>query len=720
MTISRRTFLAGASVSTVMAANPVLVRAAPTTLAAKPSTSPTLSTTKVRPTLLGSSLDVGMFKNIALSLVSFQSSAGYAFPAILDENGFPTSTPASNIYGIVKFPSNIVPSTQMVLKWSGTGSVQLGRGAPGFTVVAGASFVSGGTDYNLNVVGSNARVVFAFKTSIPASVSLVFLAGGKFSGFGNLVLCKLSDEAAVDAATTPEALFSDDYVSMYKTLNPGIWRPMGWANPNFGNVSQSRYIAPWKTSINLMSQRWAPGAWAGTSSGTNNYVCGAQKDATKAYVDGEMIHLQFGSANTSKSVTINSGGRGVVPVLSGTGGNTGQQLNIGQITAGSLATLTYDAVLGAFLWQSGGQSGCLPYELQVAFANLISADYWCNFSAYMDDASITAVSQIVRDRLSTGLNAYFEYGNEIWNWGFPATSWAEAKGTALGFPSDNSRRSFGWYALRTRQVMGLVTTTWAPRPSSQLKRVIAFQAFGSVGATNTYKLLGADLNGAAYPKYAARGYTNYNVSPNRPIDYCDILSYATYYSGAQCTNFDANYLGLGAAKIAGLLGAADDFASGVPTKMTSALAFLDNDIRAGKTETGVAGNQTLLALNTGYNGTGIYPAWEAVAKTYNKMIVCYEGGCESWYPSTAICTSMGISTAYGGADGKISKLLDGYKQSDAFATLVRDQFNQFLSFSHSKASAWLIVQGPNQWALSTGDTFAPKYKSWNALSTYSF
>lgn len=715
MTISRRTFLAGVSVSTVLAANPALVRAAPTTLASRPSASPVVSPVKRRPTLLGSSLDVGMFKNLALSLISLQSGAGYAYPSILDQNGFPTSTPASNIYGLVKFPSNISASTQMVLKWSGTGSVQLGRGAPGFTVVSGKNFVSGGADYNLNVVGSNARVVFTFRTSVPSSVSLSFLAGGKFSGFGSFVLCRLSDEAAIDAATTPEELFSDDYVAAYKSLYPGIFRPMGWTNPNFGNVSQSRYLAPWRTAIALLSPRWAPGAWAGTTSGTNDYTCSAQTDATKAYVDGEMIHLQFAAANTSKSVTINSAGRGVVPVLSGTGSNTGKQLNVGQITAGSLATLTYDAVLGAFLWQSGGQTACLPYELQVAFSNRVNADYWCNFSAYMDDASITAVTKIVQSRLSSSLNAYFEYGNEIWNWGFPATQWAEAKGTALGFPADNSRRSFGWYALRTRQVMGLVTTAWAPRPSSQLKRVIAFQAFGSVAATSTYKLLGTDLNGAAYPKYAARGYANYNALPNRPIDYCDILSYATYYSGAQCTNFDANYLGLGAARIAGLLGAADDYASGVPTKMASALAFLDNDIRAGRTVAGVAGLETLSALKT-----AIYPAWEAVATTYNKMIVCYEGGCESWYPTTGACKSLGISTGYGGADGKIAQLLNGYKLSDAFAALVRDQFTQFLSFPHSMGAAWLIVQGPNQWSLSTGDALATKYKSWDAVKSFNY
>ncbi|WP_334483264.1 hypothetical protein [Bradyrhizobium algeriense] len=561
--------------------------------------------------------------------------------------------------------------------------------------------------------------MFTFAGATPSQVAFGFPAGAKYSGLSNLVLCRLSDEAAIDQATTPEEMFDDNYVATYRTLNPRIVRPMGWTNPNFGNVSQARYIAPWRTAINLSAQRWAPGAWAGTTSGTNDYTCASQKDATKSYVDGEMIQLQFGNANTSRTITVNSGARGAVPVLAGSGGGTCQPLNIGQIAANSLATLTYDAVLGAFLWQVDGQTGCIPYELQIAFANRINADYWCNFSASMDDASIASITRLVRDKLNSNLKAYFELGNEVWNWSFPVTPWANAKGVALGFPSDNGRQFFGWHALRFRQVMGLVTSNWAPRQSDQLKRVMAFQAFGGVGATTNYELQGADLSGAVYPKYAAKGFPNYNAAPNRPIDYCDVLSYATYYSGAQCVNFDGNYLRVGAAAIAGLLAAADDYATAVPTKMASALAFLDNDIRTGTLATGTAGSETLLALNSGANrGVGIYPAWEAVAKTFDKPVACYEGGHESWYPSAATCTALGISTTYGGSDGKIAKLLEAYKQSDTFAILVRDQISQFMAQPHSQTPAWLLVPGKNQWGLSSGDSYAPKYKSWDALVNF--
>lgn len=710
MNITRRNLLLATSALAATYAPPSALFGAP-----RSTTTTTTSSTIKRPVLIGTMIESGMFKNLALSLISLQSAAGYAYPAILDENGYPTSTPQYNIYGIIKMPSNITPSTQMVLKWTGTGTIQLARGAPGFTVISGTSFAPTSAAYSLTVTGTNARVVFSFATSVPNSVTFNFLAGQTFQGLGKVVLCKLSDETAIDQATTPEQMLDDNYVALYQTLNPGTVRSMGWANPNSGNVSQLRYVAPWQTSICISTQRWAPRAWAGTTSGTDTYTCSAQKDATTSYVDGEMIQLQFASANISSSVTINSGGRGAVPILNG---RNCKPLVAGQITANSLATLTYDRLLGAFLWQAGGQTPCIPYEFQIAFANRVNANFWCTISAYMDDASVTALTQLVRDRLNSGLNALFEYGNEIWNWNFPATLWAAARGAALGFPTDNNRQMYGWYGLRHRQTMGLATAAWAPRSSAQLKRVMAFQAFASVAATSTYRLQGADLSGTIYPAYKAKGYQDYNSAPNRPIDYSDVLSYATYYSGAQCTNFDANYLNNGVTAIAGLLAAADNYASAVPTNMASALAFLDNDIRAGTLSgSGKAGSQTLLALSSGANGVGVYPAWEALAKTFSKLVICYEGGHESWYPSTQACTALGISTSYGGPTGKIAQLLQAYKLSGAYGTLAHDQITQFMSMPHSTGAAWLIVSGPNQWGLSVADAYATKYAAWATIVT---
>jgi hypothetical protein len=715
MKISRRNFLSGVAVVPALAfSSPGFGAGAVHSSTPLPgaAVAPAAATNRI---VIGASPEAGMFKNLAMTLSSFASSNGYAFPALLDNNGYPTSTPANGIYTVFSIPSTINVSDQIVVKFSGTGSIMLARGAPGFTIVSGNNFVSGATSYNLSVVGTDARVVFRFATSVSASLTFAFPAGGKFANMSNLVICKLSDEAAIDSATTPEQLLDDNYVAIYQALNAGVFRPMDWSRINSGNVSQSRYIANWRSSINTSSQRWAPGAWAGATSGVNAYICAAQPDATKNYVDGEMIQLQFASANTQAAVTINSGGRGPIPILVGAGGYVGQAPSAGSIAVNSLATLTYDAILNAFLWQTGGQTGCIPYELQIAFSNRLNAHYWCNLPSYIDDASVSAIAALVKDKLSPSLNAYFEYSNEVWNFGFPATGWAWKKGVALGFPTDNNRSFFGWYALRFCQTMGLVAKAWGPRSSTQLRKVMAFQAFGDAGSISSYRFQGADLSGAKYADYAKRGFADYNVAPNRPIDLCDVLSYATYYSGAQCTNFDANYISNGAANTADLLAAADNYASAVPSKMDSALAFIESDIRAGKLVNGKAGGQTLLALNTTANGTGIYASWSTHATTFNKAVECYEGGHESWYPSVSACTSMGISTAYGGPTGKIAVLLNAFKMTEAFRAVVQDQIVQFLAKPKSTRAAWLCLPGVSQWGLSNGDAYAAKFKSWDGL-----
>jgi len=702
MTVSRRTLIAALAAAPALA-QPCLFASVAQGALLKPTNR----------MLIGTALDVGMFKNLARSLNSLQSSAGYAFPAVLDVNGYPTVSPAHDIFGEIGIPSTISASTQMVLKFSGTGTIELARGAPGFSIVSGANFVSGGTSYNLTVQGTNVRVVFKFADTVPAQLTFVFRAGGTFASLSNVVLCTLANEAAVDSATTPEQMFDDQYVATYQALKPGILRPMGWTNPNFGNVSQARYIANWRSSINVSSHRWAPGAWAGTATGTNNYVCAAQPDAAKTYVNGEMIQLQFANANTSSAVTINSGGRGAVPVLCGASGTVAAAPAAGAIGAGSLATLTYDAILNAFMWQKDGQTPCIPYELQVAFANRVGAHYWCTLPAYVDDASVSAIAALVRAGLSSSLKAYFEYANEVWNFALPVTEWAAAKGAALGFPSDNNRQVYGWYGLRVCQTMGLVKAAWAPRSTTQLRRVMAFQAFGPTVGTSLYRFEGADLSPALYSRYAARGFANYSQAPNRPIDCCDVMSYATYYSGAQCTNFDANYIAHGAANISGLLAAADGYASGVPTLMAAALAFLETDVLAGTLANGKPGSQTVTALRT-----GIYGSWDALASRFGKSVECYEGGHESWYPSTQACAIMGISPAYGGSSGKIAALLQAFKLSATFGNVVKQQIADVMALPNTLTPAWLVLPGVSQWALATGDNYSTKYASWNVLVAF--
>lgn len=696
--------------------------------------------------LIGMTPEPGMLKNLMLSTDSLQTSGGYAFPADFTTDGYPKNgvTPAASVFSQITMPSNLLQSELMVLKFrQGTGQVTLGIGAPGATDVnVTAGSIVGGTSFNITLSGTAARVEFRFATAVPSSVSLSFDSAAFSGNFSGLVLCRASDEASVDNPTAPDDYFSDPWIAQYVELNPRTVRTMGMSNPNFGNVSQARYIPNYTTCFSVTNNAWPNGAWAGrttqgTVGATSPYTCGSQPDATGAYVDGEMIQFQFDATTSGVPITLNFGGRGIKDAILGTGGSTGSTLEF--VNANDLWTATYDKVTDAFWCQPDGQSFCVPYELLAGLANRINAHLWINLPVYIDNASVATITQTVRDKLAPSLECHFEYGNEPWNFGFPQAHYLTARGAALGFDSGNNRQLYGAQGLRLRKIMELVTAAWAPRSPSQLKRVMNCMAiaYGDVPSNKQFLLEGSDLNGSAHPNYAAAGFPNYDTAPNRPIDICEVLCYATYYQGAQTQDLDPHYTDAGLTAITtggptgwatGLIGAADAYAAGGATNIANAFAFLDWDIRQG-TASGVTDPETMTFFNSsaslGVGAGGVYSAWDTVVSSFDTVraafaspmppvsVRLYEGAMQSWYPSTDACTALGISTAYGGPTGKIAVLLDAFKKDILFYNIVRDQVAQFMAFSHSSVPVWFVVGGPNEWAASTGDVYAEKYQSWN-------
>lgn len=674
----------------------------------------------------------GQFKNWIKSGLSLGSGAGVAFPALLTADNYPTNgaTLASNIFISVPVPQNVLTSDDLVLKCTNVGGaaggdIQIARGAPGFdNVVVSSGTQVGGAGFNLTMKGTNPRVVFRFATSVPTgNVTVNFLAGGTFSGCSNLVWCKLSDEAAIDAATTPVELFYQPYVDFYTTLNCKVFRPMGWAGTNNSNLSRHAFRVPWQTGLCYQSARWEPTIWAGTASGTNTYTATRPSGVPSTPTDGAAIQMQFTNANNSSTVTLDLGGSwGIKNVFGGTFPSTGVAPEIGRISAGQNATLVFDVLLNAWLHFNGGLTPNLPLEVRVGFANACGVDYWHNFTSLCDDASALAEATYVRDNLTSGRVAYFEYSNEPWNATFNQYHLATARGVALGFPSGNNRRQLGYTGLRIRQIMGQVVPAWNNR--TELRGVNAFQAFGAA-ETTTYQFNGADLDTSlGYAGYNSFVGVSYSAAPNRPNDFCRSISYADYVGGAQTLQFDANYTDANTAGLSfpGLTRAADDYASGHPGRMGQALAWLDNDLRQGLQSNSLLGSQTMKSFRLGSpSSSPIYSTWSAVASTYSpaKFVELYEGcPCSVVAPSTAVCTTIGIDTAYGGTGGKIDNLITAYKLSPLFGQLVIDQNNEFLAVANSVTPAWLIVPGESPWSLMTGTIYATPYASKAAMIAF--
>jgi hypothetical protein len=74
------------------------------------------------------------------------------------------------------------------------------------------------------------------------------------------------------------------------------------------------------------------------------------------------------------------------------------------------------------------------YEKMIAMANASCKDLWINVPLYASDDWATNMAQLIKANLNPKLHVYYEYGNELWNWGFAAwqvvDTWAFAN-TAL-------------------------------------------------------------------------------------------------------------------------------------------------------------------------------------------------------------------------------------------------------------------------------------------------
>lgn len=81
-----------------------------------------------------------------------------------------------------------------------------------------------------------------------------------------------------------------------------------------------------------------------------------------------------------------------------------------------------------------------PWEVCIDLANALKSDLWINVPHLADDAYITSLATLIRDRLAPDLNVYVEHSNEVWNRMFTQYDWnlqqARAAPASLGIAYD--------------------------------------------------------------------------------------------------------------------------------------------------------------------------------------------------------------------------------------------------------------------------------------------
>lgn len=123
-----------------------------------------------------------------------------------------------------------------------------------------------------------------------------------------------------------------------------------------------------------------------------------------------------------------------------------------------------------YTWARNG----VPMEVMVALANELRADAWFTVPHLADDALVRFQAETVADLLEPGLKAWVEYSNEMWNWQFAQTQWADEQGKALWGKEDGSVW-VQFYARRATEVAGIWTDVFGDQAESRLVRVISSQ-----------------------------------------------------------------------------------------------------------------------------------------------------------------------------------------------------------------------------------------------------
>jgi hypothetical protein len=91
----------------------------------------------------------------------------------------------------------------------------------------------------------------------------------------------------------------------------------------------------------------------------------------------------------------------------------------------------------------------VPLEVMLQLANDLGTNIWINMPHLADDAYVRAFAQAVMAGLDPARTAYVEYSNEVWNFQFEQTRWADAQAQARWGQADVGTQ---FYAMRAAQV----------------------------------------------------------------------------------------------------------------------------------------------------------------------------------------------------------------------------------------------------------------------------
>jgi hypothetical protein len=434
----------------------------------------------------------------------------------------------------------------------------------------------------------------------------------------------------------------------------------------------------------------------------------------------------------------------------------------------------------------GGVVGGPPLEYIAELCARSNAGAWYNVGVMATSTTIYNTVLNLAQAIYNGRPAIkslaLEFGNETWNGQLSLAGPLKTQAAALGISITTGGSAYSAHGLRTLQMAQQATAAWsaAGRARSDLKIVNAYQFvnLNSAGTSETsvFRFNGSVLNASGsgtnvtLKAFGALGVgtlsTNFSIAPNRPIDWCDWISPATYWEGGQ---YNATGGALTMSPLSGYNGAllaAYNFAYGNSTQEQAALDFLYNvsantgDLYTG-TFRGTPRSPFVIApwkvgsgdSSAGYFGVGTVAASYDTSRSTNGTgggaqlkvgVACYEGGWEMGPVSggqlAGSLSGLGYTNGYssalpGAAAGpsgasdtattasqNLYNLMIAFKNDARCMALVNQQFNEFkiavnVISARDAYPSWYGFQGTTIWALWPNlSTQSAPFKAYDAIA----
>ena len=111
-------------------------------------------------------------------------------------------------------------------------------------------------------------------------------------------------------------------------------------------------------------------------------------------------------------------------------------------------------------WNNGDIGGA-PLGAMLELVNTLDIAPWFDMPTLASDDYVRGFAQKTLAELDNDQRVYVEYGNEIWNSGFPASKWVEAKGKQQ-WPQegDGFKARLNWFGKRTAEMCQIWKDVW--------------------------------------------------------------------------------------------------------------------------------------------------------------------------------------------------------------------------------------------------------------------